>query len=335
MKPLTKTVPHLAFWPPPGLKPPLWGDQSLLIPVRWNTLTALKRSDDAHGGKFSTLVPYNTEMTLGNLECNPGSTYSYGIYAKGKGKVTVRVIGWAIEGPQNIAETNGEAGADWTLIGGEVKIPSHLRTFSLSVIVINSKEQTLIDDAYIACDPIHTYSHPGIEARAFQPRLFRMPQLNNNAFSGAKFVRLYTMMNDKLDTADVMLKWELLAPDGKSVLTGKDVVTGMKTGYNHRGQIELQLPKVASRTRYTLNVRMYADGKFCFGRQLDVDLWPAQTAPEGELKRSVVLFDPAGSTAKILERMGIKFQTINTPVRCRSSVTSRRLSRTRRDWKLK
>jgi hypothetical protein len=163
----------------------------------------------------------------------------------------------------------------------------------------------------LGVSPIHTYSHPGIESRAFQPRIFLMPQLNHNAFSGDKFVRLYTMMNDTLDKADVELKWELTAPDGKVVITGKKSIRRMKTGYNHRGQIELQLPKVNSRTRFTLDVRMVADGKFCFGRQLDVDVWPSPPPPVGDLKRSVVLFDPAGNTGKVLERMGIPYRPLN------------------------
>lgn len=158
--------------------------------------------------------------------------------------------------------------------------------------------------------PIHTYKHPGVQARAFAPKFFIMPELDHNAFSGTKFVRLYTMMNDGLHPADVELKWELLDAKGKVVTKGKDSIRGMKTGYNHQGKIELTLPKVNARTTYTLNARMYAGGKFEFGRELDIDVWPGEPISPGQLQRQVYVFDPAGKTAAVLNKMGVKHQLL-------------------------
>lgn len=160
--------------------------------------------------------------------------------------------------------------------------------------------------------PIHPYRHPGVPSRAFAPKTFLMPELDHNAFSGSKMVKLYTMMNDGLHPADIELKWELLARSGKVVTKGKDVVRGMKTGYNHCGQIELKLPKVKERTPYTLRVRMYANSRLEVGQELDVDVWPDQAIPAGQLQRRIVLFDPAGNTGKVLDKMGVKHQTITS-----------------------
>ncbi len=131
-----------------------------LIPTRWTWRLAagasLKRSTDAHGGKCSLAVAGDGgSLGMSSLELTPGATYSFGVWAKGAGRVTVRLIGQAPEGGQNIAEQSAQATGDWQLVGGRVKIPGHIRVVDLQIelgrTADNKPASLVLDDAHVSC----------------------------------------------------------------------------------------------------------------------------------------------------------------------------------------
>jgi len=128
------------------------GDDSQ-VPVRWDFNLAVTNSAEAHGGKSAVLAKGHTRLGIRFVELNPGSTYSFGVWVKVKGKGTDKVVvginGQAYEGLQKLSEVAGEAGEGWTEIRGELKAPGHIRLAELYVQVAG-KSEVLIDDAFIS-----------------------------------------------------------------------------------------------------------------------------------------------------------------------------------------
>ena len=122
-------------------------------PIRWDFNLAVTHSADAHGGKVAASAKGHTRLGIRFVELNPGSTYSFGAWVKAKGKDTEKVViginGQAFEGLQKLSEIAGEAGAEWSEIRGEVKMPGHIRLTELYVQVAGNSE-VLIDDAFLS-----------------------------------------------------------------------------------------------------------------------------------------------------------------------------------------
>jgi Tfp pilus assembly protein PilF len=137
---------------------------------------------------------------------------------------------------------------------------------------------------------------------------FIMPDTAHHGFAGRKFVRNYSILNDLFRPAEMSFKWRLVGPDGNKVLDGTDEQK-MESGTTHRAVLSLTLPAVAARTKYTLELRLYSEGQFACGEDRDIDVWPDTPPAVGEAARKVVLFDPKGNTAKLLQTAGVKFET--------------------------
>ena len=129
------------------------GDDPLL-PIRWEWVagkpTRIGQTTDAHSGKYALAINSAwAELTLQFAELNPGATYSYGIWVKGKGNVEVKVHGVAVEGLQELGRANGTATDQWQRVGGSFVAPGHLRMARLTVLVGGNKDLVL-DDGFIA-----------------------------------------------------------------------------------------------------------------------------------------------------------------------------------------
>ena len=145
---------------------PAFGDAEPAIPVRWTWNIArpqvMRRSKEPHGGQYALSVSLpkgapEGQLAMAFLELNPGSTYSFGVWVKGTGKVGVRLLGKAIEGMQELVKASGDAGASWRRIGGKVTVPGHIRLVMLQVIVAAPAEVTL-DDAHVSCPLAEPYN---------------------------------------------------------------------------------------------------------------------------------------------------------------------------------
>ena len=152
---------HVSMETLPGLLKDgvVYDSKDPLIPTRWTWRlgngTSLTRSGDAHGGKYSLAIKGGGgSLGLGSLEVVPDATYSFGVWAKGSGRVVVRLTGQAPEGGQNLGEVVGQATGQWQLIGQKVKIPGHIRVVDLTIEVGrgegNKPTDLLLDDAHIS-----------------------------------------------------------------------------------------------------------------------------------------------------------------------------------------
>jgi hypothetical protein len=158
----------------------------------------------------------------------------------------------------------------------------------------------------LGVSPIHHYRLPGIHSRACLPRTFLMPDTAHHGFSGKPFVRLFTLFNDDLRPCRMELKVELVDATGAPVADNSQTVR-MAPGKPYEGKIAFTLPKVAERSRFVFRTRLYGDGAFIVGEELDVDVWPDAPVRPGALSRTVYLFDPKGETGKALTTAGVTF----------------------------
>ena len=129
-----------------------------LVPTRWSCgfakPTVLRQVKDAHGGQFAIAISSpklarDGSLSIGFVELNPGSSYTFGVWAKGSGKVTVRLYGKAYEGDQELASVTEPAGAQWKNIGGKIILPTHIRLVRL-VITLPPLCELVLDDAYVS-----------------------------------------------------------------------------------------------------------------------------------------------------------------------------------------
>ncbi|MBT3374496.1 MAG: hypothetical protein HN742_36030 [Lentisphaerae bacterium] len=151
----------------PGLSKvlPTLDEQEPLVPVRWwaqgPPTTTLKRSAEAHSGRHAVSVVRakgapGTYMHLSYLEVNPGSTYTFGVWIKGKGSITVRPSGKALEGNQELGSVSGKATDQWQEVSGTFTAPRHIRLVQLN-LAIGGETDLLIDDAHISAELDHPY----------------------------------------------------------------------------------------------------------------------------------------------------------------------------------
>jgi len=143
---------------------------------------------------------------------------------------------------------------------------------------------------------------------------FIMPDTVHHGFAGSMITRDYSLHNDVFHAATLALKWRLLDPAGKAVLSGQDI-RKMASGDLQRGKLTLKLPAVKQRTKLMLDLRLEADGRFAYGEERDIEVWPASgfagwkpavpvTAP------ACCVYDPSGKTAEALGTMGVAAQKL-------------------------
>ena len=128
-----------------------------LIPVRWRWWVgadlkpfSFSQSTDAHSGKYAMQFKGTSgRFILEYLEVNPRSTYSYGVWVKGAGDISVEIRGIVPEGFQSLATAKGKASGEWQKIAGTLDVPGHIRMIELT-IHISKAGDLLIDDAFIS-----------------------------------------------------------------------------------------------------------------------------------------------------------------------------------------
>jgi hypothetical protein len=86
---------------------------------------------------------------LGKVEVVPGASYSFGVWARGNGAVTVLVMGDAAEGWQELAKAAGEGADAWARVGGSLEVPGHIRLLTLR-LVVGAPADLVLDDAQIS-----------------------------------------------------------------------------------------------------------------------------------------------------------------------------------------
>lgn len=85
----------------------------------------------------------------------------------------------------------------------------------------------------------------------------------------------------------------------------------MASGGLQRGRLSLKVPAVKRPTKYVLDLRLEADGKFAYGEERDLEVWPvpiagASTSPAADTPCAV--YDPSGKTLAALKQSGVAAQ---------------------------
>lgn len=140
---------------------------------------------------------------------------------------------------------------------------------------------------------------------------FIMPDTVHHAFGGRTITRNYSILNDLFRTAAMSLRWRFVGPDGKVVAADK-VDQKMEPGTTYRSMLSLTMPSVKQRTKYTLELRLFSEENFCCGEDRDIEVWPDEAPTVTAGARKIVLFDPQGTTAKLLATLGVKFEPVSS-----------------------
>lgn len=150
----------------------------------------------------------------------------------------------------------------------------------------------------------------GLAHRGHMLQCFIMPEHSHHYFSGQKLQRRYSLHNDLLVTSQYDFRWNFVDASGKSLAKGNDERT-MDSGDMQRGQFSLGLPQVTERTRYTLRLELLADGKYAYGEERGIEVYPDVTPKLAALARKIALFDPSGKTAEVFKKAGIPFAVLD------------------------
>jgi hypothetical protein len=172
-------------------------------------------------------------------------------------------------------------------------------------------KQNLDGHRDLGCNSVSYYGRvTGTYRGGYPTQTFIMPDTGHHAYGGDTLTRAYSLHNDVFHPATLALKWCLTDPAGKSITQGEDR-RPMQTGDLQRGTLTLTLPKVTKRTTYTLGLRLETDGRFVYGEERDMDVWPRQPvrAPAGT--GPFFLYDPKGTTGPALQAVGAEFGTLN------------------------
>lgn len=113
----------------------------------------------------------------------------------------------------------------------------------------------------------------GVARRGHSLQCFIMPDHTHHCFSGAKVERAYSLHSDLFVPSAFVFRWSLFDPSGKAVASGQDN-RQMASGDLQRGKLSFTTPTVKSRTKYTLKLELLADGKFVYGEERDLEIWP-------------------------------------------------------------
>ncbi len=145
--------------------------------------------------------------------------------------------------------------------------------------------------------------------RGWVLQTFIMPDVSHHGFAGQTLLRKFSLHNDVFQKAHFALDWRLAGPGGEEFDKGR-FDRDMTSADLQRGDLAIHLPKVDKRTTATLDLHLTADGKFVYGEQRDIDIFPQppEAAPTRTLARQVVLYDPSGKTSELLTREGVKFE---------------------------
>jgi uncharacterized protein YecT (DUF1311 family) len=173
----------------------------------------------------------------------------------------------------------------------------------------------------------------GLNYRGHMIQCFIMAEHSHHYFAGQKTSRRYSLHNDELVKSDYDFHWSLVDSKG-TVLAENHDKRRMDSGDLQRGQFELTMPNVNQRTMFTLRLELMADGKFAYGEERDIEVWPCSTGilPVSSLSpavsssseqqkqqqrhgqdghatqtRKIAIFDPAGKTTEIFKKAGIAF----------------------------
>ena len=155
---------------------------------------------------------------------------------------------------------------------------------------------------------------------------FCMPEREIRYYSGAKFDRRLDLFDDEYLPGKLEFRWTLLDSAGKTVCHG-EIQAQSDTAFLKRDHVAFDVPQVAERTRFTLNMELSKDGTMRAREERLVDVWPAKIgdatlfrngqpgndSPTDERNRvasPIFVLDPANAVLPILAKLGVAVRPI-------------------------
>lgn len=128
-------------------------------------------------------------------------------------------------------------------------------------------------------------------------------------FSGDAIEKQIVVVNDLREDLDLAVKWRLIKDaDGTTVATGDDNMR-IPAGRSAFRSIKIPAPDVKGKSAFTLQMKIPAlAAKDATPQDFKLQVFPKAVGPS---VAGVALFDPAGETATMLGRMGVKFVSID------------------------
>lgn len=183
------------------------------------------------------------------------------------------------------------------------------RTYGVSGIIFNAENWDFKDDAgnklpmmkamarYFGDTDLYI-AGPGAD----------WPSKDHNFYAGETVRKQVVLLNDLAHDIPCTLQWRLSDATGKALLSGK-IEAISKAGTPTFYPLEFKAPTVAQRTEFTLTVQPVKQPRQDFKPEsfaIQVFAAAKPSAPTG----TVLLYDPVGDTAKMLQKAGITYANL-------------------------
>jgi hypothetical protein len=141
----------------------------------------------------------------------------------------------------------------------------------------------------------------------YRPLAAFLREYDSRFFGGETVTRTVELFNDTMaDQPRTEFHWALLDYDGKVQADGGETLT-MASGDRLERSIQVPIPAVQARTRFTLRLGISLDGEERFREDVPVDAFPRDV----NVRNGFDLYDPQGTFAAKLQQASISFNKID------------------------
>lgn len=141
-------------------------------------------------------------------------------------------------------------------------------------------------------------------AFAFQPLVAYLPMAGGNGLAGTEVAKEAVVINDTRDTKRLELRLEVVA--GGKVLSAARREIEIAPDAVLRNSLLQKMPEVSARTAAVTRLTLAEGGRTVSQRDYPLTLYPASYAKPPVSAAELQLYDPAGRTAAVLKRAGIR-----------------------------
>ncbi len=237
--------------------------------------------------RAGTVLHQNPDWTYGSCACGESETFWF--FGANNGIFAARYLGDKAAVSTNYQFWTGR-GMSWT---------------KQSLDAYRDMDMTLICGIYWR----------NFLATGVQHVTFILPQQEVRYYSGARFDRRLTVVDDEFQPGKLLFTWQLLDENGRK-LDGKDLSGTSTTKFLDRNRLAFDLPKVTARTAFTLTMNLTKDGRQRAYEERMIEVWPALETVKMPLKKGAIgpaaaVFDPKGELAPMLKQLGFAFTPID------------------------
>lgn len=140
---------------------------------------------------------------------------------------------------------------------------------------------------------------------AMQPVAAYVREYSHTFYAGATVRRTLDVYNDLLSSSTLTVQWAVV--DGEQEFAPGEQVLTLQPGERQELQFAVELPQVTARREMVLRLRVLREGRVAFVDEKPWSVFPRSTlkAPPG-----LGLYDPSGTTAAALRRLGMEAREV-------------------------